>query len=86
MESELDKLATKLVGDGLSPNLYFVSDGSAVKLVTTDKFAAASAWRKLARRRPLRESALEDRHNGVLADVSPEDDEPGAKLRIYELR
>lgn len=70
----LDALASDMVGDGGSPNVFFVTDGGHVVTVTTDRSAAWAQWRRLADRLPLRECALEDRQTGVLASVEPAED------------
>lgn len=75
-------MARDMVGDGRKPNRYFVTDGGRVVLVTTDRVAAYRHWVVLARRRPLAESALEDRLFGVIASVSPDSDAPGARLEV----
>lgn len=73
----LDELARSFVGDGKSLNGYFVTDGASVVTVTFDYPTARDHYRALARRRPLQECALEDRQTGVIASVSPiEDDGP----------
>jgi hypothetical protein len=72
---ELEKLARDMIGDGKSPNLYFVTLKGAVVSVDTDVNRALAAWRALAYAEPLRECALEDRLYGVLASVTPRSDE-----------
>lgn len=71
---ELNKLATELVGDNKSPNLFFVSVGGDTMLITSDFALAYDAWAKLPRNI---ETSIEDRKNGVLASTAPiEDDSP----------
>lgn len=77
----LEQSARNIVGDGKAPNVYFVTDQGVVTTITRDREIALSAWRTLASRWPLVECAVEDRLNGVIADVSPESDVPGARLR-----
>jgi hypothetical protein len=79
----LEAFARETIGDGKRPNLYFVTDRGHVVTVTTDLAIARSHWDKLAARRPLQECALEDRVTGVIADVSPDSDEPNAPLRVW---
>jgi predicted glutamine amidotransferase len=77
---ELNKLATEMVGDGQSPNLFFVSINGNILMVTTDFPAAHALWSRLPRDV---ETMLEDRQNGVLASTEPVDD--GSKvLRTYD--
>lgn len=71
---ELQILATKLVGDGKAPNLFFVTDQGVTTTVTRDFECAYEEWCKLTRRYPILESALEDRKWGVIASVEPRDD------------
>lgn len=75
----LQALATMFVGDGCSPNLYFVIDQGIVVAITRRYDEALVAWRRLADRFPLVESALEDRKSGEIASVRP-DEERGGKL------
>ena len=77
----LEKMASDLIGDGKSPNLFFVTQGGNVILVTQRKDFAVSAWEAIATLRE--ESAVEDRKTGVLYSVEPESDEPGARLVKY---
>jgi hypothetical protein len=82
----LNTIARDFVGDASGVNVYFVSDEHGdVVTITYDRDVAVEHWRKLADRRPLVESTLEDRHTGVLASVEPEIDAPGALLRIYDV-
>jgi hypothetical protein len=80
----LNTLARDFVGDGKHRNMYFVTDNGDVVTITDDRDVAVAHWRQLAARRPLVESALEDRLTGVIASVEPEIDTPGALLRIYD--
>lgn len=70
----LETLARDMVGDGGSPNVFFVTDGPNVVMVTTDEEKARAAWRELADRFPMRECALEDRQTGVLASLEPQEE------------
>lgn len=78
---ELEALARKLIGDGGSPNVFFVTAKGNVTMITTDEEKAREAWRALADRFPLRECALEDRHE-VLASVEPADDDSPVLVRM----
>lgn len=77
----LETLAREMVGDGGTPNAFFVTDGGNVTMVTTNEEEARRAWECLADRLPLQESALEDRQTGVLASVEPEDDDSPRLVR-----
>jgi hypothetical protein len=70
----LEELARETIGDGGSPNLYFVTDNGDVVTVTRDRALAYRHWRYLADQRPLRECALEDRKYGVICSVEPRDE------------
>lgn len=72
------------VGDGKKPNVYVVTDRGVVVTLTRDGPTGYRHWRTLADRRPLVESALEDRVTGVLASVEPDSDEPGARLEVRD--
>jgi hypothetical protein len=82
----LQELARTVVGDNCDPNLFFVTDDSAVVMVTHDREAAYAHWRVLASRFPRRECALEDRKTGVLACVEPESDELNARLVTRDMQ
>jgi hypothetical protein len=69
----LQDLASEYVGDGLkADNLFFVTDHGVVVGVTRDFEAAYGQWKRLAASGA--ECALEDRQQGVLASVEPDDD------------
>lgn len=78
----LEEMARNMVRDGKRPNLYFVTDAGIVVTVTRDVEIATKAWEKLAARRPLVESALEDRLTGCISSVEPIEDD-STILRIY---
>lgn len=78
--SELETLASALVGDGKTPDVFFVTDQGAVVTIDTDASRAYSVWVALASRSPRRECALENRTYGVIASIAPETDDPGARL------
>ena len=82
--TQLDDLASRFVGDSQGINHYFVCVAGHVATVTDDFDVAYQHWRKLARENPQTESTLEDRHNGTLASVEPESDEPGARLVVRD--
>jgi hypothetical protein len=68
----LEQLATELVGDGKSPNLYFVTWNDRVQTVTLDRRLAYQQWCVLATRAEV--CALEDREAGVLCSVEVGED------------
>lgn len=61
----LEALASERVGDGLLPNLYFVSTYGNIQMVTLDEHAARAYWLTLPREA---DPVLEDRLTGILAD------------------
>lgn len=64
---QLEELATEMVGDSGSPNLYFVTEeGRGVILVSRDFDAAYDCWRFLPRNI---ETTLEDRKIGVICST-----------------
>lgn len=68
---ELEAIAREMVGDGQSPNLFFVSRKGIIEMVTGDFQAAYKFWKNLPRDV---ETMLEDRKWGVIADTSPEEE------------
>ena len=80
----LQSLASDVIGDGKSPNLFFVTDRGVTITVTRNFSSAHAEWTKLANRVPRMESALEDRKTGVIASVEPESDAPGARLIAFD--
>lgn len=79
----LEAFVSATVGDGKSPNLFFVSDRGVNVMITRNFDDAYATWKWLAIR-PRGESALEDRQYGVMASVSPVSDEPGARLEVRD--
>lgn len=78
----LADLARTHVGDGGSPNAFFVSLASRVVMVSFDFLPAYQTWKAWSV--PLEEvTALEDRQNGLLASVEP--DEETGRLRRMDL-
>lgn len=68
---ELEELARQKVGDGLKPELFFVSRQGVIILVSCDFGAAYDFWREQNREHRNEESALENRSHGVLASREP---------------
>lgn len=63
----LERYASEKVGDGKSPNLYFVSEqGMGVVLVTRFFDVAYDYWTKLSR---VKFTSLEDRWFGVICST-----------------
>ena len=73
----LEKLASELVGDGKSPNLYFVTVEGNCVLVSIDFDVAYDYWKYLPRDV---ETALEDRFAGIICSTEPIED--GSKQLI----
>lgn len=80
---ELDDLARRLVGDGRTPDLFFVTDDGHVVAVYSQFLRAYGHWRDLAARTPRRECALENRTYGVIASVDPRS-ETDARLIVID--
>ena len=77
MKTLMDELATTTVGDGKSPNIYFVSKDAKVICMTTSYQLARKTWEDL----PTNvETAMEDRKYGVIASNEPE--ENGSKRLV----
>ena len=65
----LNQLASELVGDNTSPNVFFVTQEGRVLTATLDRRTAYLAWRLLAAQRPRVECALEDREHGMVCRI-----------------
>ena len=63
---QLNELARSMVGDGQSPEVFFVSVLGNVVMATTDPHAAYSCWRGY----PNAETSLESRKFGVICDCT----------------
>ena len=73
MIKQLNALASEMVGDGKSPNLFFVTVKGNVVLTATDFAQAYGYWKSLARGYPKRiETMLEDRKVGIIASAGME--------------
>ena len=72
--TQLQELASQMVGDGKSPNLFFVTDCSVVVTVTRCFETAYRHWNQLANRfyDERVECSLEDRRYGTICTVEPE--------------
>lgn len=78
----LDQLARDYVGDGGSPNAFFVSVKGRVLMVSFDFLPAYQTWKAWSS--PIEEeTTLEDRQHGVLASVEP--DEGTGRLRRFDM-
>jgi hypothetical protein len=78
---QLEALPRNMVGDGGSPNVFFVSQQPlGVVMITRNALLAYDYWRSLPRDV---ETSLEDRQWGVIADNGPED-EGSTKLVVRD--
>lgn len=68
---EFEEMATSMVGDGKSPNLFFVGLKGKIITVTRDFETAYRQWQGLGR---SQETSLEDRKTGTIATVQPIED------------
>jgi hypothetical protein len=75
----LEELARMLVGDGKNPNLFFVSVEGNVVMISRDFDSAYRKWREHAYTYD-HECALEDRKNGTISSVEPEEDDPLGRM------
>lgn len=80
----LEELARNMVGDGESPNLFFVSDCGAIITITRDFQVAYSEWKKLAFRSPRLPCMLEDRKTGVICDVDKDEYSKDGRLILRD--
>lgn len=81
---ELESLARSMVGDGKTPDLFFVGDENGVICVETNALRAYGRWKDLARRSPRRECLLENRTFGVVASVEPRADDKDSPLIVID--
>ena len=72
---QLQKLATDMVGNGKTPNLFFVSEQGVIITVTRDFEIAYEQWLSLASGYSRVECALEDRRYGTICSVEPRTDD-----------
>lgn len=86
--TELDVLATTLVGDGKAPNWLFVSissrenpEQSQVVTMTQDPRMAYNQWKRLVRESKGLQPLLEDRVHGTVASVEPDEQD---RLCVYD--
>ncbi len=80
----LEALARDMVGDGKSPNLFFVTVEGKVILISQDFEPAYKTWRYYSF--PIRtETGIEDRQYGVMAAVEPDEDESGRLVRRFDM-
>lgn len=77
----LELLASDLIGDGESPNVFFVTLDGNVQLITTDGPVAYRFWKNLPRNV---ESSLEDRQTGCICTVEPLEDEDNSPLVVRD--
>ena len=70
--NELEKLASKMVGDCQTPNVFFVSkfdnETHGIILITTDFEVAYKVWKSLPK---TCETSLEDRKFGCICTTEP---------------
>jgi hypothetical protein len=76
----LEDMARDMVGDGKSPNLFFVTDRGAVVSVNRDFDVAYSQWQDLERAGA--ECALEDRKTGTIASRTPDEERDNAMYTV----
>jgi hypothetical protein len=76
---QLETLARDMIGDGQSPDLFFVTDRGQVVSVDVCALSAYGRFMALARRPEKHECALENRTFGVIASIEPIDDTPNAR-------
>lgn len=81
---QLETLASAMIGDDESPDLFFVTDRGQVVSVDVCALSAYDRFMTLARRPEKHECALENRTFGVIASVEPEDDAPNARLILCD--
>lgn len=74
----LEKFTSATVGDGKSPNLFFVSEQGTNVMIARSFQPAYDYWRSLPSNAA---SALEDRQYGCIASVDTDEENPGRLVR-----
>ena len=82
---QLQELATDMVGDGKTPNLFFVSEQGVIITVTRDFEIAYEQWLSLASGYSRVECALEDRRYGTICSVEPRTDDMGNNKQMITI-
>ena len=77
---ELEELASKMVGDGKSPNVFFITLQGVVVMITLDFNEAYHKWKRVSfngsiSHHPTVETTLEDRQYGCICLIQPEEDD-----------
>ncbi len=76
----LERFASATIGDGKSPNLFFVTVEGKVVVITQNLEIAKRSWEGFAG--PMDTvTSIEDRKVGVLASVEPEEDDSPRLIR-----
>lgn len=73
---QLENLAWTMVGDGRSPNLFFVSVQGAVVTITRDFAQARREFFGLFAENRVRELAVEDRQHGCVLTNEQDEENP----------
>lgn len=81
---QLEELASEMIGDGGSPDVFFVSLKGNIVLITIEFEEAYQKWResRWGRLGCHQESTLESRQYGVICFVEPEED--SQKLVVHD--
>lgn len=77
----LNDLPVNMVGDGESPNVFFVSLEGNVVLISLDFDVSYLFWKHISNKL-AHETSLEDRQHGTLASVEPIEDGSDKLVRI----
>lgn len=70
---QLNQLATEMVGDGKSKNIFFFTVKGDVQLIGIDIDVVYKAWTDFVMSNPRVEAMIEDRKNGVVASAGMEE-------------
>ena len=79
----LDELARDIVGDGQTPNVYFVTSYGKVQTITLSSEVAYEHWKDLVYRAKQSEPCLEDRLVGTICSVERREDD-GYRFDAYD--
>jgi hypothetical protein len=67
---EFETMARSMVGDGKSPNLFFVGVNGVIVTISRDFQTAYRQWQELG---DDQQTSLEDRKTGTIASVQPKE-------------
>jgi len=83
MVKQLEQLASELIGDGHTPDIFFVTKKGKVRMITLDFQDAYHKWKEIASKQV--ECALENRTWGVICSFE-QDEETDKLVKVDDSR